>query len=352
MPFIPAAASCGVLRVKIKKYEISDLPSLDFLKMKDVCLNKLETDFLSNLYDKNVIKVKTNGKVLREALDRSISRKRPCSKNGEEIRDAIIWLNLLKYCKKISHDFAFVSDDANAFAGEDKKNLHNDLIDDVRLHKINVQYFSVLEDFLREHAEPIANITFEWVSGRIDMTKAKSIIMGFLLYNEFVAHYFTPCNYLDQNYFVPEGKPEFPLGSGPRIEFEDFFVWRFEDKHMELSLIFYAYIEAEFNCMPRDYSTAYHQFPSYHDPYSRGYAASHAPHSKSYSSGHGSPHGLYSDFGSGDLGLGIHGLSIAGSYHTSTMERRICFADLRFRISAKIDGDKILLENIEYLYKI
>lgn len=185
---------------------------------------------------------------------------------------------------------------------------------------------------MKKHAEPIADISLEWVSGRIDMNEVKYIINEFLLYND-VAHYFTPCNYLDRNYLVPEGKPEFPLWASPRIEFKDFFVWRFNDKHVELSLIFYAYIEAEFSCVPKGHSSAY-SIPYYKDPYSSSYASSYALHSNPYSSGYCAPHS-YSGYGSEYYGLGIHDRFNLGSHQTTTTDRINCFADLIFRISAK-----------------
>ncbi len=83
---------------KAKKYNIENLPSLDFAKLKNKNIKQKKDDFLGNLYNENTLRVKTNGRALREAIRRSVERIPPCSKNGEELRDAIIWLNLLKYC--------------------------------------------------------------------------------------------------------------------------------------------------------------------------------------------------------------------------------------------------------------
>lgn len=105
---------------KMENYDIENMPILDLTKISNRNLEKRKEDFLNDLYNKNTLRVKIDGRALREVIRRAIERKRPCSKNGEELRDAIIWLNLLKYCKKIKKDLAFISNDDH-FAGEDKK---------------------------------------------------------------------------------------------------------------------------------------------------------------------------------------------------------------------------------------
>lgn len=315
---------------KTKKYSIENLPTLDFAKVKNKNIKQKKKDFLGNLYNENTLRVKIDGRKLREVIRRSVERKAPCSKNGEELRDAIIWLNLLKYCTKQNRDFTFISNNIKDFADDDKKSLHRDLVDDVKRCKIRVQYFTKLEDFLREHAEPIDHITSEWINGRIEMISVENFIKDFLLFNE-VAHYFTPCDDFERNYLVPKGKPEFPSWAIPRIELEDFFVWRFDDQHVELSLIFYVYIEAEFNCEQKYLTLS----PSYCDSYSSNYATSYASNSWLYSSG--------------DISSDLSTYCV-NPYYGATYGR-ICFSDLIFRISAKIEGDKILMEDVEDLYK-
>jgi len=298
----------------LEKYKISILPNIEIMKFKNKAVKKIKKEFLDNLYMENTLRVNIDGKALRQVIRRSIERRRPCSKNGEELRDAIIWLNLLKYCKKHHQDLTFISNNTNDFADDDKRTLHDDLIEDTKHHKLNVKYFVTLDDFLKEHAEPIARITFEWVNERIDFEEAKSIIMSYLSYNE-VANYFALCDELERNYFIPDGEAEFPSWFSPEIEFEDFFVWGFDDKHIELNLVFYIYVEAEFKCIPKNPSTIYQPYPSWQDSY--------------YSSWHDS----YS------------------CSHTTISEKRICFSDLKFRISAKLENEKILLENVEDLFR-
>jgi hypothetical protein len=106
-----------------------------------------------------------------------IKRIPPCSKKGEEFRDTIIWLNMLRYCQKHYAGclIAFISGNKNEFAEKDNT-LKQKLLEDVRRYGLDLEYFLAVPDFLAKHAIPIEGIDRNWINSRISMEAIRRFI--------------------------------------------------------------------------------------------------------------------------------------------------------------------------------
>ena len=104
---------------------------------------------------------------MRDALNRAIQRRRPCSDHGEEIRDAILWNMVLDAADDKSRHLIFISKNTNEFSA-DKITLHFDLAKEMKERGANIAYFPSLEEFAKQHATKIAFITKEWLESQID----------------------------------------------------------------------------------------------------------------------------------------------------------------------------------------
>ncbi len=114
---------------------------------------------------------------LDEATTRMIKRIPPCSEKGEEFRDTMIWLNMLRYCKKYYDGcpIAFISGNRNEFAEKDDT-LKKRLLEDVRRYGLDLEYFLSVPGFMEKHAKPIEHINRDWINSHINIEKVKEFI--------------------------------------------------------------------------------------------------------------------------------------------------------------------------------
>jgi hypothetical protein len=184
--------------------------------------------------DKNLIITPLYVENIYEAIRRSIERIPPCSKNGEEIRDTMIWLDTLKFCKDRSKkdcnsiEVAFVSRNWREYADKgsdaDKKVLKKELSEDIRRYGINLKYFETISEFLIEYAEPIAGVSREWVDSHINIEEIKKLVQEYGLLQNF-------------DYYNSLGDPiELNIGDW-NIKLINFYLWPSEDI-VEINLIF------------------------------------------------------------------------------------------------------------------
>jgi hypothetical protein len=124
---------------------------------------------LSRLYVQKEDIFRYKDEYLRGVIKRAVQRKRPCSGSGEEIRDAILWHSIVDIAKDApDNSVIFISNNTNQFADKDQK-LHPDLLIECKENEISVAYHITLEEFAKQHAEPIEFITAEWITKQVDI---------------------------------------------------------------------------------------------------------------------------------------------------------------------------------------
>lgn len=100
---------------------------------------------------------------LEDAVGRAVTRQRPCSKKGEEIRDAVLWSIVKDVATQqgASTSVAFVSGDGTAYQGDDAR-LHPSLAKEALDAALSIRYFASLADFNREHATRVDFLDSDW----------------------------------------------------------------------------------------------------------------------------------------------------------------------------------------------
>jgi hypothetical protein len=101
---------------------------------------------------------------LADLVDRCIDRKKPFTENGEQFRDAIIWLNVLELVVSSKEkEVIFISNNKKEFASGDKA-LNEELQDESEKRKVKIHYFSGLDIFIRESCSiKLDYVTDEWL---------------------------------------------------------------------------------------------------------------------------------------------------------------------------------------------
>jgi hypothetical protein len=168
---------------------------------------------------------------LDETITRLIKRIPPSKDNGEGFRDTIIWLNMLKYCKKHYNGcpIAFISANTKEFADKDK-NLKPNLLEDAKRVGLDLEYFTSIADFLKKFAEPIKGIDLDWINGRLDIKEIKIIIQqSGLLQN--------------LTYYTKLGQQYHLQNDDWYIKLQDFYLVNMGEASFEIDLIFGVSIE-------------------------------------------------------------------------------------------------------------
>jgi len=102
---------------------------------------------------------------LRDAISRAVTRRRPCTDNGEEVRDSLLWSSLLDYAATVADTVVFISANTKQFARDGM--LHPALAEELTTRNIHVEYLTSLDEFAKHHAARIAFVTSEWVEVEI-----------------------------------------------------------------------------------------------------------------------------------------------------------------------------------------
>lgn len=186
--------------------------------------------------------IKLNNGLLPEVLRRATQRIPPCARKGEEFRDAVLWLGMIDYFGDGATDrVAFISGNTKDFCGPSETELAPELLSDANAISLSVQFYSSLDDFLRDQAEPIAYLTADWVRGRISLEEIQDKIEAHL--GDARA---------DEFDLEPAYEPWKPRGA-PRIrqvvvEFNDLYIWRYSETDVFLFLGFRAHVAATIFC--------------------------------------------------------------------------------------------------------
>jgi len=178
---------------------------------------------------------------LEEAVRRAIERIAPCA-NKEEMRDTLIWLNFVGYCKKRPgvKEIAFISQNTKEFAGATPASLHPTLVDDITPLGVVVRYFPSLDHFVKEHATVIAHITKEWLEQRIDPDAFNEFLEGREELRN--AYYYHVVNPGDHHTYVPvKDADDYTIA---QRDLSSFTIWALNDQQIEVSLTFALKIEA------------------------------------------------------------------------------------------------------------
>jgi predicted nucleic acid-binding protein len=115
---------------------------------------------------------------LDELVDRAVKRRKPFNANGQQFRDALIWLCVLELgdptCPR--SDVSFISTNTSDFADRGDK-LHSELAREAEGANLALDYFPSLDAFLAAHAEPIAYITDELINRIVPKEKLEEQVI-------------------------------------------------------------------------------------------------------------------------------------------------------------------------------
>jgi len=130
----------------------------------------------SNLKIKDDEIIKYKPEYLNYVVKRSIDRIKPFCKNGQEFRDAILWLSILDYVKLTEEKaIVFISDNPKDFSASGKNELHPELFKEAESSDVKIYYFKTLDDFIKEHAIKIDFINNEWLDKNIKIKTLENL---------------------------------------------------------------------------------------------------------------------------------------------------------------------------------
>jgi hypothetical protein len=211
------------------------LPQLNSEKALKETLDEWDRNFLSFFNERITSQMPMGEAAPKEAVRRAAERIRPCSEKGDGMRDAVIWLDLLSASGPEGNyaPIAFISDNTRDFAAPGDTSLHPRLLEDITANDSLLTYYSSLDTFLQEHAAPIDYITEEWINERLSVLQVGDEVESWVRSGGSLED-FTVASPAYSAYFAPIEPPSFV--DSVRISLTDFFVWRFDDGHLQLHL--------------------------------------------------------------------------------------------------------------------
>ena len=115
--------------------------------------------------------------LLPEIATRAIARKKPCGKDGQGFRDALIWLTVKEYAHEKKAPIIFISGDGGDFIDVSDDDLHEELRNECIKEKLNIIFYSSLSNFIKEHSKTVGLITSDWLNKNVDWTKFTSFVI-------------------------------------------------------------------------------------------------------------------------------------------------------------------------------
>lgn len=131
----------------LRKFAVSEIDELEA---------PVDIEHEVDLYEKHLMEPAPNVKVrlyddysgvdLQEVVRRGAERVRPANENGEELRDVILWLMVVKYASEARCPVAFICNDGH-FQGP-RGSLHETLGSDLARAKAEVAFYKSISDFI------------------------------------------------------------------------------------------------------------------------------------------------------------------------------------------------------------
>jgi rRNA-processing protein FCF1 len=148
---------------------------------RDVNLSKQVNEYMLHLrrtldFEESDI-VPYKGEYIQEVMRRSIHRVKPCSDQGKEMRDAILWLTLLDIAAvSDGKEIAFISANVRDFGLEGR--LHPELAEDAKNRGVTVHYYRSNDDFIRSRAAAVEYISKDWVRAAVPQQEINSQVVA------------------------------------------------------------------------------------------------------------------------------------------------------------------------------
>jgi hypothetical protein len=108
----------------------------------------------------------TEGIDIADVYLRGINRRRPANRDGEELRDVILWLLVLRYAGTEHKEVGFITSD-NGFW--DEESIHAQIREDIEKNKAKVHLFRTIEEFVRHSAPAPTPVVETEVSSFFDV---------------------------------------------------------------------------------------------------------------------------------------------------------------------------------------
>lgn len=84
---------------------ITEVPEFDDKAAYETVTSRWNKHFMNAIQGHKFRLVPIDNSVLSEVVKRATERKPPCKSDGEGVRDAVIWLNIIGFCINIKYDY-------------------------------------------------------------------------------------------------------------------------------------------------------------------------------------------------------------------------------------------------------
>jgi len=110
-----------------------------------------------------------------EVAKRGIQRIKPANRNGEELRDVMVWLSVISYAKKRRDMVGFISGDTGFRPAPKDEQLDPALKDELAREGVEVIFAISIDEFVKDQSPARKPVTAEWVAEHLKPEQIEQI---------------------------------------------------------------------------------------------------------------------------------------------------------------------------------
>lgn len=116
---------------------------------------------------------------LPDLVSRAVDRRRPMQKDGQQFRDALLWLTVLDYAEScVDRRVVFVSSNSKEFADGPGSHLAPELLEEAQARNVEVVYFTSIDELIKSQASRVGFVTADWVKSNLDLGKIETAVLS------------------------------------------------------------------------------------------------------------------------------------------------------------------------------
>ena len=114
---------------------------------------------------------------LPDLVSRAVDRRRPMHRDGQQFRDALLWLTVLDFAEAcVDRRVVFVSENSKEFADGNGSQLAAELLEEAKARGVEVVYFTSVDELIKSQASRVDFVTTDWVKANLDLVQIETTV--------------------------------------------------------------------------------------------------------------------------------------------------------------------------------
>jgi hypothetical protein len=161
----------------LRRFGIEEPTNLDIESVLAAALSTWKQDVADILSENIIEQISIDGDLMRDIVLRLAERIPPSSPKGEEFRDCVIWLSLLKHAQNNPNHSPLVLISNDGGFSTDRISLRPELQAELTEQKLSILYYSSLESFLKAQSVEVPEVDISY-GGEVRLIDGSLSVQG------------------------------------------------------------------------------------------------------------------------------------------------------------------------------